>query len=388
MRWQHSGATPPPKRTLALRTESLFSHSTLNMPSAVFACAVALGFMSFLLGNHDLVHHGVGGSSKQVGFIWAPNWTLLFWVFMPLFLGTVSELVIYWREKGRFFSHLTELHDRGAAAWLRRLQASNSSFWVVFLICIIFAGLMQWIGIRLLPLLNNSQEYAIDWGTVAIDRPDIVSVPMSIAFTGFAYVYMSICFYLFFAGLVLLYSMVQDFRDFRISTLATAQRRFVAGARDRVMRGLFRCSLLGILIALCMKLQSAYLISTAPDILSWLINDIASVLSQNNPNSYAEGYSTPNQFSSLLIVLACCFVFFYGAIQMGSGKSGAKRWTVQSAFVLLLVLCYLSVNAFVGFTILLAIGLALATYGILNPGLGTVAILDEELIYRYHTAKL
>ena len=372
--------TPPPKCSLALRTESLFSSSPLNMPSAVFACAVALGFVSFLLGNHDLVYHGVGGSSKQVGFIWAPNWTLLFWIFMPLFLGAVSELTIYWKEKGRFLTHLSAAHSHGAEAWLRRLQTSNLSFWAVFLICMVFAGLMQWIGIRLLPLLNNSQEYATDWGTIAIDRPDIVSVPMSIAFTGFAYVYMSICFYLFFAGLVLLYSMVQDFRDLRIGTLSAAQRRSVAEAGNRVMQGLFRCSLLGILIALCMKLQSAYLISTAPDILSWLINDMASALSQNNPNSYAEGYRTPNQFSSLLIVLACCFVFFYGAIQMGSGESGTKGWTMQSAFVLMLATCYLSVNAFVGFTFLLTFGLTLAIYGIFNPGLGTAEILDEEPI--------
>lgn len=371
-------AHPQTKPSLALRTEKLFSNSPLNMPAAVFACAVALGFMSILLGNHDVIHSGVGAPSKQVGFIWAPNWTLLFWIFMPLFLGTVAELVIFWREEGRLALRPSSPMNDREYDWLRRVDASKIFFWTVFLICTGFAGVMQWVGKRLQPLLTNGHDYATDWGTIAIERPDIISIPVSIVFTGFAYLYMCICFYLFFAGLILLYSMVQEFKVWRHDTHVALRRRFVTAARNRVMQGLFRSVLLGILIALCMKLQSYYLISTAPDILSWLLNDVASALGQNSPNTYAEGYKTPKQFSSLLIVLACCFVFFSGTAHLSSRKFEAQKWTMQRAVVLLLVFCYLTINAFVGFTILLAIGLALAVYGILDSGWGMERIMEEE----------
>lgn len=369
---------PQAKHSLALRTEKLFSNSSLNLPAAVFACAVALGFMSILLGNHDVLYSEVGAPSKQVGFIWAPNWTLLFWIFMPLYLGTVAELVIFWREEGRLALHPSSTASDLEHYWLRRVDTSKISFWTVFLICTGFAGFMQWIGKRLQPLLTNGHDYATDWGTIAIERPDIISIPVSIAFTGFAYLYMCVCFYLFFAGLILLYSMVQEFKGCRHDTDVTVRRSFVTAVRNRVMQGLFRSSLLGILIAICMKLQSYYLISSAPDILSWLLNDVTSALGQNSPNIYAEGYKTPKQFSSLLIVLACCFVFFSGAAILGSSEFGAKKWSKQSAVVLLLVLCYLTINAFAGFTILLAVGLALAVYGVLNPGWGMEGNIEEE----------
>lgn len=362
---------------LAMKTEMLFSSSPLNMPTAVFACAVALGFMSFFLGNHDLVHDSTGNTSKQVGFVWAPNWTVLFLILMPLFLGTVSDLLMFWREKGRHSFRPANPRIGDRSAWLHRVDASSYSFWAVFLICIVFAGVMQWVGKRLLPLLNGGSEYATDWGTIAISRPDIVSVPISIAFTGFAYLYMCVCFYLFFAGLVLLFLVVQDMKDAELEAGVTARGHEPSRTKDRVMQGIFRCALVGVLIALCMKLQSVYLISSAPDILSWLISDMTSALSQTNSNTYADNFRTPKQFSSLLIVLSCCFVFLYGASRMSYGKLRPNTWVKQRAFVTLVVLSYLLVNAFVGFSILLGVGLIIAVYGIFHPGLGLDHAVEE-----------
>lgn len=362
---------------LAAKTERLFSSSPLNMPTAVFACAVALGFMSFFLGNHDLVHGNIGTTSKQVGFIWAPNWTMLFLILMPLFLGSVSELLIFWREKGRHSFRPANAGIGDRSTWLHRVKASTYSFWTVFLICIVFAGAMQWVSKRLLPLLNGGGEYATDWGTIAISRPDIISVPTSIAFTGFAYLYMCVCFYLFFAGLVLLYLVVQDMKDAEVEAGVIAQAHEANRTKDRVMQGIFRCTLAGVLIALCMKLQSVYLISSAPDILSWLISDTTSALSQTNSNTYADNFRTPKQFSSLLIVLSCSFVFLYSASRMSYGKLRPNTWVKQRAAMTLVVLSYLLVNAFVGFSILLGVGLIIAVYGIFNPGLGLDLAFEE-----------
>ena len=62
-------------------------------------------------------------------------------------------------------------------------------------------------------LSSGGGDYAIDWGTLALVRPDVISVPQALAFTGFAYLYMCICFYLLFAGLILLYTLAYDLWD-------------------------------------------------------------------------------------------------------------------------------------------------------------------------------
>ena len=110
--------------------------------------------------------------------------------------------------------------------------------------------------------MRGGGDYATDWGSLAIMRPEVISISEAIAFTGFAYLYMCICFYLFFAALILLYSVVQDFGKVRANTKDVTDTEFnqeasLVGAR--LMRGIFRCTLLSVFIAICMKLQSTYL---------------------------------------------------------------------------------------------------------------------------------
>src|SRR5690606_29898206 len=100
--------------------------------------------------------------------------------------------------------------DQGDHAWDHIVDASSYSFWAVFLICVLFAGLFQWIGVCLIPLIKGGGNYATDWGSIAILRPEVISVPASAVFTGLAYLYMCLCFYLFFAGLIFLYTVVDD----------------------------------------------------------------------------------------------------------------------------------------------------------------------------------
>lgn len=78
------------------------------------------------------------------------------------------------------------------------------------MICVLFAGLFQWIGVSLIPLMKGGGNYATDWGSLAIVRPEVISVPEAVVFTGLAYLYMCLCFYLFFVGLILLYTVIHD----------------------------------------------------------------------------------------------------------------------------------------------------------------------------------
>lgn len=365
--------------SLAGTTESLFGGSTLNLPTSIFAGAVALVFTSYFLGNHDITSEPPEGPAKQVGFFWAPNWIFVFVVLMPLFTAFVAELLAYWKNNGRLkIEALGGRMDR-RGSWIQNIEKSSYAFWSVFLICIFFVGVFQWISIRLLPLLRGSSDYPMDWGSIAIERPEVISAPEAIGFTAIAYLYMCVCFYLFFAGLILLYTIAQDFRNIHavsVRPLEVNHQRKVNEVAVAVMNGIFRCTVLGVLIAICMKLQGTYLASGDPNIASWFFRDMASVFGAGHETHMMADYRAPNHFTSLLIVLTTCFVFLYGVSRLGVGNSMFIHWAKMSAVIALLVASYALIGGFAGFSILLSVGVLVAVYGLLDPGLGTVQVSE------------
>ncbi len=375
-----------PKRrfSLAKRSEALFNRgSTLDIPAAVFAGAVALGFFSYFLGIHSVVYTRADDLIKQVGFLWAPNWTLLFMVFMPLYFAFVVELLVFWKRDGRsklaMISGRMERND----SWALKVEAYSVTYWAVLFICLPIAGLLQWIARRLMPLISGDRgNYAIDWGAIAIVHPVNISVPGSILFTGLAYLYMSVCFYFLFVGLILLYTLAHEFWEIGGKTgfrQGAEGRREVLESGLRVMCGTFRCAILGVLVAICMKLQSAYVTSSAENILAWLAGDLLSVFEAGNDWRDGKDYVRPTHYSSLLVAMATCAVFLHGALRLqavwrrqeGVGENQLRGvLTAMSAVVALLVTGYLLIGAFPGFSILLSIGLLLAVYGLFDPGFG------------------
>ncbi|MEQ9040295.1 MAG: hypothetical protein RIE24_18260 [Silicimonas sp.] len=364
---------PTPRFSLTSATEALFSRSPLNLPASVFAGAVALQFTSYFLGIHEVTFEAPDGLAKQVGFLWAPNWTFLFLAFMPLFFAFAAELLFFWREEGRRQVAKNGSLAESSEAWFRSVEAASYTFWAVFLICILFAGVFQWISVRLLPLLRGGGDFATDWGSLAIVRPEIISVPEAIAFTGFAYLYMCISFYLFFAGLILLYSVAQDFGNIQSSNQDpgdAANQDVVREVGVKMIRAIFRCTILAILIAVCMKLQSAYLTSSGTNIARWLTNDIWAVFSsRDRPRSLGD-YSAPNHFTSLLIVLSAIFVFLYGASKLRASDRSSMRLGMMVVTIGLLSAAYLLIGTVTGFSMLLFAGVMLATYALFDPDYG------------------
>jgi transposase-like protein len=377
--------TTPAKEPVGLArlTESVFGGSPLNLPSSVFAGSVALGFTSYFLGIHEVTFAAPDGQSKQVGFLWAPNWTFLFMAFMPLYFGLVSDLLSFWRNEGR--QQLTEDSNSAESleTWARNVNASTYTFWAVLLICLLFAGAFQWIGVRLLPLIRGGEEFAIDWGSLALVRPEVVSVRAAILFTGLAYLYMCICFYLFFAAFILLHTVAQDYGKLQVglTTQSNVEQRLNSELIGlRMIQSIFRCTILAVFVAVCMKLQSAYLISSGSNILSWILGDLASVFDASGKLSKLGDYSAPNHYSSLLIVLAAGFVFLYGSFRLDKGHRASFVIWIKFVTVGLLVVGYLLIGAFSGFSLLLIISVALATYGLFDPSFGArpTRNLEEE----------
>ncbi|MGL4236249.1 RcgA family putative transporter [Tabrizicola sp.] len=347
--------------------------SPLDLPASVFAGAVALGFCSYFLGIHSVTFDRDDGVTKQVGFLWAPNWTLLFMVFMPLFFAFAGDLLDFWKTEGR----ATVLAASGGAesdvGWAHRVEGSAYTYWAVFLICLGFAGLFQWISVRLIPLLQGGGQYAIDWGSLAIGHPEALSVHQAVAFTGFAYLYMCLCFYLFFVGLILLYTLVHDLWEIEHRSAYEDRRPQpdILEIRHRIMRGIFRCTICGVLIAACMKLQSLYLITNAESVLDWLFRDTLSVLSRQDAADKRTQHSTPTQYTSLLIAFSANVVFLYGFIRIGLGTGFNAPLGKMVAVVALSGTAYLLIGAFAGFSILLGVSVLVSIFGLFDPAFGT-----------------
>ncbi|NTI06550.1 hypothetical protein G6K88_31420 [Agrobacterium rhizogenes] len=365
---------PEQRPGLALRSEAIFSRgSPLNLPASVFAGATALGFLSYITGIHSATYVRADGVAKQVGFLWAPNWTFLFMVLLPLFFSLVTELLVFWKGEGRLKllaqgDKMESDHD-----WGRIVEASSYSYWAVFLICVLFAGLFQWIGVCLVPLIKGGADYATSWGTLAVVRPEIISVPMSIVFTALAYLYMCLCFYLFFVGLILLHTMVHDLSRIEEASKTRPEVEYRHERNElglRLMRGIFRCTVLGVLVAICMKAQSAYLASNRENIVAWFVGDMSSALHHQADVSSRFSYRMPTHYSSLLVAISTCVVFLYGSIRLGGGSRFQVPLWKMSAVVAFLFASYLLIDAFTGFSILLGIGMLFGIYGLCDPGFG------------------
>jgi hypothetical protein len=356
---------------LARVTEAMFAGgSLLNLPAIVFAAAVALHLVSYFLSLHDVTYARDDGVAKQVGFLWAPNWTLLFIAFLPLFLAFVVDQVTVWNgvNRTRLLADIDE--EARPQGWLVRVEASSNSYWAVFLFCVGIAGVAQWISVRLLPLLDGGGVYAADWGALRLGDPEQVGVAALVAFTGAAYLYMCLCFYLLVAGLILLWNLIDDFLAVRTvveSRMGAARLPDVDAIGSMIMRGVVRCTIAGLLTAICMKLQSLYIVNSAPNILGWLVDDAGSAFGLSGTPLSWDGTRTPTNYTSLLVVFLVVIVYLYGAVRIGSIGFVGTTLAGPTASLSFLVFVYLAMGMFDGFSLLLGSALLLAVYGLFDP---------------------
>lgn len=359
---------------LARATEAIFAGgSLLNLPASVFAGAVALQFVSYFLSIHEVTYIRADGVTKQVGFLWAPNWTFLFIVFLPLFLAIVVDQVAVWKSVNRARLLVGIGEEVRLGGWLTRVEASSYAFWAVLLICVGFAGVFQWVSVRLMPLLKGGGDYAVDWGSLQLGAPDQIGVAQLVGFTGATYLYMCLCFYLLIAGLILLWNLIDDFAAVQriVAPRQSVDRsKEVDASGSMIMRGVVRCTIAGLMVAMCMKLQSLYIVNSAPDILSWLFIDAWSILSQSDATVAWDETPTPTNYTSLLVAFLVSTVYLYGTLRVGPlGLSGLSLVRATAA-VALLVVAYLSIGAIAGFSLFVGIALLVAAYGLFDPDFG------------------
>lgn len=353
---------------LARATERMFAGgSLLNLPAAVLAGAVALQLVSYFLSIHDVTYPRGPGVAKQVGFLWAPNWTFLFTVFLPLFLALAADLVTGWKGVWRPGLLADVSESTRPAGWLTRVASSSHAYWAVLLICLGFVGVVQWISVRLLPLLGGSTTYAADWGSRIVGDAGQIGTAQLIGFTAAAYLYMCLCFYLLIAGLILLCNLVDDFAAVRAVAISTGRTQDSDAAAAIIMKGIARCTIAGLMIAMCMKLQSLYIVNSAPSLLAWLLADAASLLGLPGTAFVWGDDVTPTNYTSLIVVFLVLTVYLYGALRVGSGRRSGPSLRRASVFVAFLLIVYFSMGVFNGFSVLLGTALLGAAYGLFDP---------------------
>ena len=374
--------------SIALFTEAIYQRRTrLEIPGLIFAGGVILGFTSIMLNVHSYEIAQSEHGSKQIGFLWAPNWTLITWFLMPLFALTVSDAVGYWKLTGRPQYLAPSPAAERELGWLGEVQRFSTSFWAIFLISLPIAFLLQWVVHYLLPLMRfSTPNQATNWGLIALYDTAIISTPAALLFTLCAYLYLGTCIFLFFSGLLLIHIVGEDLHECAVDHGKSdiSYNQFRGEVATEVFIRIFRCAIVGLTIPTVIKIQQLYLTSTEKNIADWLAKDFQGFWAdQSQAPIIVLDNSVSTNFTSILIVLAIAVVFggivfrlrpILARASMG-GPAGnpdpayPTRVSVSSAICIfiLMVANYILLGAFSGFSGLLVFTMFVASYAALNP---------------------
>lgn len=360
---------------LALRSEAMFAGpNSLNLPIVIWGGLGVLWFLAFSLGVHSVTYSPSDGINKQVGFIWSPGWNIGEAIFLPMFLITVSGLLNSWKRDARLSLIKSENIDT-TQSWHSKVNSFWLSFWAVLLICLIVIFLMQWAGVYLFPLLKNNPDVVmIDWILIALVRPEVLSTNAAIFVSFLGFLYSGIIYWFLFTGLLLLYTMAGDFSEICASTESAdddnfRDRAFTSGTT--IMQGIFRCTILGILIALTIKVNAAYLVSDAEGIITWLLHDASLAIGLRDDEwTWINGSPSPF-FTSFLLLFLICFIFgaclklIKNALDEVIFTLSEKRhtqlmWFRMTLVVFILAAGYMLVGQFFGFSIVLIFSITIS----------------------------
>jgi hypothetical protein len=376
-------ASAGPYSSLPRVTVDLFtSKASIGLPVLVFAGASGLAIMALSLRVHSVVFAYNDGPPKQVGFLWAPNWTIVFLLLLPLYLAAIVALLQNWTNAWR--PHLVQNVELPSPvpSWRFKAEQSSPLFWAIFILTIGLASALNWFVTHFLPLVSgDTKDWVVDWGKIAVFRPDLISVPTSLFFTALVFVYNGFSSYIFFAGLLLLHFLTSDYLDIATNRRGKSDHsRKLAKQRIGylILRCVFLCTALGMIITILMKLQSGYLLSNSKNILHWLASDIAvfSGLQAQSPTAVTYTLNAPGNYYSFLSMIAIYGVFMNASMRLKPfvvrnpdvELSHVIRRDVSLMNVAMNMLAgsYILSGLVPGFSILLATTLVLTTYLIVH----------------------
>lgn len=372
------------ERVAAHRIDGLFkAPPNIDLPLAVVIASAALSFAAFAAGKSNASYSPMSGLVKEVGYLWAPNWTVLNLVLLPLFIYLVSRLRAQWVDFERHGVLLSIKDGQAATSWNDLVGQHNGLVLLTLGFCTFVVFGLQWFSVHLPALLSGDPgNLMIDWTLVGLQSPQPYSRAAAIGISFLAFFYTGVCLSLYLFGLSLLYFVVGDFAALRrLSGERSWQDHKIRETSAQIFLAVFRCGVIGLMMVFCMRLQATYLVSTAPSMSEWLMADARTFIGLPSHPPYGWiGTRSASSFSTLMLLLPTVFVVLYGAVMLLRSPSGtrdpksgaAKPFTkMQTIFmfgtVIFLVVNNLLVGRFVGFSILGLIATALAATATIYP---------------------
>jgi hypothetical protein len=376
----HSTPEPNLKKPDGFRigrwSERLFSNqSPLMLPAFVWAGWIVLGFIAYILGLHDVTYRATDSVEKQVGFFWAPNWTVLELGILPLFLTVVSSALGHWKEQRKFLARLADQSGE-TCDWQQRVDAFRPLLMIACGLCFFVVFALQWLGVHLRVLLAGTiGSQIVDWSLIVLVRPELVTVAQTAILSSLAYFYTACICFLFLIGLILMLAIVQDFvallKNGDASNIIEPHRDVISAVYSVILHRVFKAAILGVWIATCIKVQAVYLLSDGNNILNWLAEDARrSFLLEYEPVNRL-GHKALAHFTSFLLLFVTVLVFaiaFVSAYRINR-QTGHPLWLQEARparrfsmpVVIVLLICnFFLVGQFAGFSIVLLASLVVS----------------------------
>ena len=382
------------KLTFAELSERAFRGSgPFNLIVVLWVFVTMLLFVAYFTGVHDVFYSPVEGVSKQVGLFWSPNWYIDDLVLVPLLMIVVSNTVTRWREQSRGMLVSEQIDPEVDKGWRQRRNDFSFTFQALFLASLFIIFFLQWYGAYLTPLQENDVgQRVVDWLLIAIERPDVMSIPFSKYLSMIANFTSGISYWCCFTGLLLLYIVVTDFKDVcgRSAPYFSPPQYLEAMSSARtIMQGIYRCAVLMLIASTTIKLVATYLMTDAENLAGWLLKDARTLFGHTNDSWNWFDKSPSASITSFFVMFIPVFVFFVclsqvywtlrtllsadvdqsnAALLTNSSRLDELKaeWFNWSIVIAVLVANFWLIGRFTGFSILLFGSLAIGIYSIIS----------------------
>ncbi|KRS10630.1 MAG: hypothetical protein RIE24_16710 [Silicimonas sp.] len=372
---------------LAELSERMFTNTEgFGVAVVVWAGFFLLCLMTFVFENHDITYAARPDLIKQVGFFWSLSWPVECLLLYPTSFLLIAHLVAFWKRACRATSN----DEKQFSNWNELIISLRLPFWIVAFVSFGLVFLVQWSGVYLRGLTQSDRPGLIDWVLVARVRPDVVSFWEALVASLFAFSYSGLIYWFYFTGFLLLFAVCHDYNKRTTSSdpaLSAGSSEFIG---EKLQRGIFRCTVIGIFAATAIQLNAIYLKSDGSTSLSWLINDLAVAVDWRSAEwSFLDQSSVSSLTSSILLLFhvalyGICTTKVRSAVRathmrnlgaervVGNESSERRRMRHDTPLVQLCILGLLCFNfallgRFVGFTLLLCASLLIAIVAICRP---------------------
>jgi len=321
-------------------------------PVGVVGAALTAGFLLCLFSFFIGIGVGVNdpmGQGKEVGFLYAPNWTVVYMVLFPLYLALFSLIISSIKA---FFNNSvsspevrvitgpkgvpTDL-DLVTSIWNSQLQ-KLSILLLILGFGVVVSSAAQWYYSCfdtynfIIKSPNNILSVKVrDWSTVPYIRTEGGHPGATMTFTAFAYAYMAFALFIYLA--ILAYCAYFASFMSRLADDADKLRLVMRGGEPvNFMSGIFKytytLSFLGLCAAYFMRLQALYLSSNENNVIAYQFCDFRWVFFRQC-SSMAYLPSGESAFTSILESSYTLIMFALFVLMLARTYTQAKRYYLQ-----------------------------------------------------------